>query len=66
MKSLKWALVALMTALATPALAETADGKDNKAVWIALGVVFMGSFTAISTSLYASYAAKKKKQAEEE
>lgn len=48
-----------LVALATPALAGTKDGNDS-AVWIALGVVFLGSFTAIGAALLA---AAKKKQA---
>lgn len=53
-----------LLATATPALAATEDGNDT-AVWIALGVVFLGSFTAIGGGLLAAMA-KKKKQAEDQ
>ena len=65
MKSMLWALVAGATAVATPAFAAGNDDKANPAVWIALGVVFMGAFTAmIGTRLAAS--AKKKKPSDGE
>jgi len=58
MKSLNWLSALPLMAIATPALA-AADKDNDKAVWIALGVVFMGSFTAIGGALLA-LAAKKK------
>lgn len=50
-----------LVGIATPALAAT-DGGNDSAVWIALGVVFLGSFTAICCALLAKYAKDKKQQ----
>lgn len=60
MKSLKWVLTSAVLSIATPALAATEGDKENPAVWIALGTVFMGSFTAIIGGLIAARAKKKK------
>lgn len=54
-------LAALATA--SPALAATNPSND-KAVWIAIGVVFLGSFSAIGGALLASRAKKKKPSGE--
>jgi len=59
MKALNWLALLPLIAIATPALAAADEGND-KAVWIALAVVFMGSLTAIGGALLA-LAAKKKK-----
>ena len=65
MKSMKWALVAFATAVATPALAASDGDKSNPAVWIALGAAFIGVFTTIlGVSLAAK--GKKKKQSDGE
>jgi uncharacterized membrane protein YeiH len=50
--------VLALTAIATPALAAAEEAND-KGLWIALGVVFMGSFTAILGGVMAAYAKKK-------
>lgn len=65
MKSMKWTLVAVATAIATPALAAGDGDQSNPAVWIALGVVFMGSLTTMIGTLLAAKA-KKKKQSDDE
>lgn len=61
MKLIKWALVATVAATATPALAANEGDKSNPAVWIALGVVFMGAFTTMIGTLLAAKAKKDKK-----
>ena len=47
-------------AAATPAFAST-EASNDKAVWIALGVVFLGSFTAIGAALIAALAKKRRR-----
>lgn len=60
MKTPAGIVVLAITLFATPAMA--ANNPDNdKAVWIALGVVFLGSFTAIGAAVLASIASRKKK-----
>lgn len=46
MRSLNCLPALALTAIATPAWAAAEEAND-KGLWIALGVVFMGSFTAI-------------------
>jgi uncharacterized membrane protein YeiH len=50
-----------LTAIATPALAAAEEAND-KGLWIALGVVFMGSFTAILGGVMAALARKKQSE----
>lgn len=61
MKPLNGLAALPLFAIANPALAAT-DGGENPAVWIALGAVFIGAFTAIGAALLA--ASKKKKPSE--
>ena len=61
MRTLDWLAALVVVGIATPALAATDDGND-KAVWIALGVVFLGSFTAIGAALLAANAKKKRSE----
>ena len=58
MKSLAWTMAVAALAVATPAMAAAGE-KSDSAVWIALGVVFMGSFTALIGALLILFAKKK-------
>lgn len=62
-RSTPWMAGVFALALASPALAAS-ESSNDKAVWIALGVVFLGSFTAIGGALLAA-AAKKRKSSDE-
>lgn len=58
MRLLQCFSVLALTAISTPALA-AAESADDKGLWIALGVVFMGSFTAIVGGVVAATARKR-------
>ena len=60
MKLSMWALIAVVAAVATPAVASVEGGENSTAVWIALGAVFMGVFTTLIAVLVAVNAKKKK------
>ena len=47
-----------MAAAASPAHAAT-DGSASPAVWIALGVVFLGAFLTVGSAIYAAVVKKK-------
>ncbi|MBD3835342.1 hypothetical protein [Brevundimonas sp.] len=61
MKPLNWLAALPLLAIAPPAWAAADDG-GNPAVWIALGAVFIGAFTAIGAAMLA--ASKKNKPPE--
>lgn len=65
MQSMKWALVAVATVIATPALAASDGDNSSPAVWIALGAVFLGAFTTLISALLTDKAKKKKQSADE-
>lgn len=60
MKLNMWALVAVATVVATPALAAGDGDKSNPAVWIALGATCLGLFTTMVSVLAANKVKKKK------
>ena len=49
--------------VAAPAFAAVPDGDSSRAIWIALGVTFMGAFIAIFSSVIAATAGRKKQDA---
>lgn len=57
-----WAVIGAsgLSLLASPALASASGEGGSKAVWIALGVSFLGAFIAIFSSLAAALAARKR------
>jgi hypothetical protein len=63
MRFLQSAAGLAVLAAASPAFAAT-ESSNDKAVWIALGVVFLGSFSAIGGAILATQA-KKRKQSDE-
>jgi hypothetical protein len=61
---LRWVVGVAGLLAASPAFAAD-DTSNDKAVWIALGVVFLGSFTSIGAALLAAHAKKRKQSGEE-